>query len=446
MKKATHPIFQKCSSAAARQQGLSLIELMVALALGVLITFGLIGLFTTTSRTNRVQEALARLQENGRFATMRLTDEFRSSMGQFCNATSGQSTKSSNGVVSPARAPMVWSKFQPDEQFADAPGATLIPSEPLGWRDPDGPYPLSPRYFLQGYDCTTGCTPNLPASVDLPNKVPGTDVLTVRSLSGTGWRGVCSLVDGAPQWTIEEHPDGGDSKINFENGDFAYVTDCNSPTIMKMTFDGGTVLKADPAALLDGTPSCPANGGPGTDTRVFNATKDLRTVTYFLATKPDPSPDSPGGSVISSLYRRVNGGAPVELVEGVERLDFLYGVQDLNGAVRYLTAAEVEANSGPTTCSPPPADLTDAAKKWLYEPGCLWRSVKSIEAHMLVNTVKNQFDLADVDKAYRYSVGDPYFALEPTAPTDPMPVTNLPAGSKLRREFIATISVRATSL
>lgn len=48
--------------------GMSLVELLVALALGLLITAGVIQIFLGTKQTYTSNEALARVQENGRFA------------------------------------------------------------------------------------------------------------------------------------------------------------------------------------------------------------------------------------------------------------------------------------------------------------------------------------------------------------------------------------------
>lgn len=51
------------------QSGLSIIELLVALALGALLTVGLVQIFTSNSQTFRVNEAEARSQETGRVVT-----------------------------------------------------------------------------------------------------------------------------------------------------------------------------------------------------------------------------------------------------------------------------------------------------------------------------------------------------------------------------------------
>jgi len=54
--------------AACAQKGLTLIELMIAMLLGVFLIGGVLQIFLSTKQTNRMQDSLARLQENGRFA------------------------------------------------------------------------------------------------------------------------------------------------------------------------------------------------------------------------------------------------------------------------------------------------------------------------------------------------------------------------------------------
>ena len=51
-----------------RQHGVTLVELMVALALGLLITVAMLKVYVDASRMYRFNEGLARVQENGRFA------------------------------------------------------------------------------------------------------------------------------------------------------------------------------------------------------------------------------------------------------------------------------------------------------------------------------------------------------------------------------------------
>jgi type IV pilus assembly protein PilW len=61
----------------ARQRGLTLIELMIALAVGLLIVAALGYLFVGNRQAFRVQDSLARLQENGRYALEVLGQDLR---------------------------------------------------------------------------------------------------------------------------------------------------------------------------------------------------------------------------------------------------------------------------------------------------------------------------------------------------------------------------------
>ena len=60
-----------------KQKGVTLVELMIALVLGVVLMLGLLEVFASAKQTYRVSEALARVQESGRFATDFLQRDLR---------------------------------------------------------------------------------------------------------------------------------------------------------------------------------------------------------------------------------------------------------------------------------------------------------------------------------------------------------------------------------
>lgn len=60
-----------------RQRGLTLIEIMVALLIGIFLLAGVIQIFIANRQTYRVQENLSRMQENGRFAMYYLSRYIR---------------------------------------------------------------------------------------------------------------------------------------------------------------------------------------------------------------------------------------------------------------------------------------------------------------------------------------------------------------------------------
>ena len=60
-----------------RQQGLSMIELMVALLIGTILTASVIQMFVGSRSTYAMQSALASMQENARFAIEFLSRDLR---------------------------------------------------------------------------------------------------------------------------------------------------------------------------------------------------------------------------------------------------------------------------------------------------------------------------------------------------------------------------------
>lgn len=71
------------------QTGLTLIEIMIALLIGVFLIGGILQIFLSTKQTYRTQENLSRLQENGRFAMDFISKDIRMTGYWGCLAASG---------------------------------------------------------------------------------------------------------------------------------------------------------------------------------------------------------------------------------------------------------------------------------------------------------------------------------------------------------------------
>lgn len=67
--------------------GLTLVELMVAMTVGLILMAGVIQIFSSNKQTYRVQEATSRLQENGRFAAGMLMHDIRMAGFWGCSRT-----------------------------------------------------------------------------------------------------------------------------------------------------------------------------------------------------------------------------------------------------------------------------------------------------------------------------------------------------------------------
>lgn len=442
------PVFVRMDVRPAHKasRGFSLIELMVAITLGILLSIGIVTLFGATSTTNNVQDALARLQENGRYAVTRITDDLRAGSGQYCGSSTSQgwTTSTNDGPIYPGLTILSNANgvsTGASGSFPDSGG--LLGISP----GPGATYPVGPANFMQGYDCATGggCTPAVPAGTS-PNgfpaegladglRVSGADMLTIRYQHGTGWNFNVNA-SAPPQIILTPTIVGGqsmDDPVNFASNDRALLLSCGGGQVFQVTAAGNTLT---PTGLLNSSSYKPSATVGSFDVRVFNFSRDFLTVTYYLAYKADP--ETPG-RLIPTLYRRQNGTQVDELVQGVERLDFIYGVQYKDASLHYLTANQVSANSTSANCSPASPGLGLTAPN--VEPGCLWRSVMSVEVHLLLDTVDN-IALAPADMAYRYTgaTGDTTMHIPP-APNQPMD-TGMLAGLMMRREFISSVAMR----
>ncbi len=216
-------------------------------------------------------------------------------------------------------------------------------------------------------------------------RVRGADVLTMRYQRGTGWNFAVDAAAPEPNILLTPIVIGGqqmDDPVNFVTGDRALLLSCGGGQIFQVGAAGNTLT---PTGLESSSSYKPAATVGSFDVRVFNFSRDFITVSYYLAYRTDPDNT---GRLIPTLYRRQNGSAtPDELVQGVERLDSSMASNTGTRTLHYLTADQVTANSTPANCSPPAPGL--GITGFNVEPNCLWRSLKTIEVHLLLDTIDN---------------------------------------------------------
>ena len=429
-----------------RQHGLTLIELMVAMVLGLLVAAGIVTVFASTSSSNKAQNQLARLQEEGRFAITRLSSDLSMANGQYCTNSGGVAKPGSGGTyMDHLRTPKVYAKNLIGA-LADVTtkwGTTSGLTYPAA---PTASYSMPSFLFMRGYDCTLiACTPVDPADfvagipamgVALNSRVKGSDVVTVRYVNpSSGWSigsaGGSTIATSSSVGTItsitlkplsNEPP-----ASNFANGDLVMLADCSNAQIFPATAAASVITPSTDATLVY-TDSTPAAQQPESAPAVFSVNRDLQTVTYYLKVV---SVNNDGKAPFTgALMRRLNGSED-ELVRGVERLDFKYGVQDASGKTSFLAAKDVDDS---TAC--PPSEISAVTSV-----GCLWRGVKSIEVSLLMDGQVPLYTLAASDQQYRYSADTKTGLLAPgdhgIKPSDQGFPDQL-----LRREFTALIAVR----
>ena len=453
-------------SRAAR--GFTLIELMVAMVLGLLVAAGIVTVFASTSSSNKAQNQLAQLQEAGRFAVTRMGTDLRMANGQYCTNTGGVAKVGAGGsALDHIRTPKVYAKKligaagPVSGAFGDVTTAWGTGSYPAA---PTAPYSMPSFLFMRGYDCTlTACTPvdpNAPMSSStnpipamgtaINNRVKGADVLTVRYVNpAAGWAiggagsslatnsssATIASITLAPQTALGEPP-----AANIVNGDLFMLADCSNAQIFPATASTGSTIVITPVANTTdgfgaGAANLPTAQEPESAPKVFDVNRDFQTVTYYLKLV---SVNNDGKAPLTgALMRRVNGGtagrggSEDELVRGVERLDFRYGVQDKDGKISFLSAKDVDAS---TSC--PPGELNA-----FTSTGCLWRGIVSIEVSLLMDGQTPLYTLTGNQLNYRYSADANTGLLPPSGHAIKPSDQGFP-DQLLRREFSVLVPVR----
>ena len=294
---------------ASLNKGFGLIELMIAMALGLLLMAGVLSLYVSNKQSYKTSEAMGRLQENARYGLYQLQKDIRMAGYADCaptiiNHLNPAGTGYDDTLFNLAQAVGGW-EFNAGSGTGPGDSYTITDLSPAGialssWDDQDGS--------------------DLPAS--LQNLVvPGTDVFTIKSLGAIEGISVKSNnninsnsinsngANGVPQSTIllvTQDCFSADLFQKMNNGSAASLSKGNgSPN------PGNT---NSPTPPLVGAKKWSAKYGPGAKFIAFKSTL------YFIGMDADEIP---------SLYRvsfdSGVAGAPEKIVDGVENMQVLYG-------------------------------------------------------------------------------------------------------------------------
>lgn len=371
------------------QNGLTMVEFLIAMMLGVFLTGGLIQLFADSRKTYQVQEGLSRVQENGRFALDFIARDIRMAGYRGCPS-------------------------QPDKD--DSFNINLNIATPSN-------YLYVYKVFIEGFEAisTTAWTPTIGADDmnenavnTLNNPIGGSDVLSIRRAGDQGFS-VDSVDHGANNVVLDNtlstkapnltltNDNLTASTANFKAVDFlssagvnkcalAVIADCSRADVFQISSIAGANLN-----YASGAGGC-VPGNTATITLAYYVAGGaqvfpMTTTSYYVRNNAASQP---------SLYRRVGTNASEELVEGVERMEILYGVDTADidsgagnhGVVQYY----VKANA-----------VTD------------WAKVVSVRIRLLVRSDDN---VARVAAPSTFNGFD------------------IPADRRIRRVFSATIALR----
>lgn len=278
--------------------GLSLIELMIAIVIGIILTLGLVQIFGAAREAYRLSEGLARVQENGRFAMDYLQRDIRMA-GHFGCVNDQARLQTTDALVS---------------QFATG-------------------GPLDFTTSIRGFD-------GAPAGITLtPAPIAGTDSIVLRFLTANGVpvsvinAAAGTLSVDAAKWDVLTQ-DGVANPVLFGVADCAYANVFAASAVSS----GSVTVPGSVNLMRYGTSP---EGGPAV---LYRA----EAVVYYIGLGAGGRP---------SLWRaRLNAaGTPVseELVEGVENMQFRYGLDQSADPTRptgYIatqgTATDIGAAAG----------------------------------------------------------------------------------------------------
>ncbi|MBB5210914.1 PilW family protein [Microbulbifer hydrolyticus] len=271
------------------QKGISLVELMISITIGLILMTGVVQLFLSSRATFSTQQALSRVQESGRLAMEFLSEDIRMAGYMGCMSRNLNFTNTLNNATDLAY------NFEIGIEGLNDVGATV----PAGY----------------------------PANI-----VQGTDVLVVRGGTGNGVDVVAvnnnSKVFIEDTGVTESCGSGLDSFSGLCERDILVVSDCSKARVFQVSDlaeESGVGVSVEhlDAGTSPGNAANTWGGGSipdenfGDDAEVI----EMNTTVYYI---------SLGVSGQPGLWQETNGANPMELLEGVENMQLTYG-RDTSG-------------------------------------------------------------------------------------------------------------------
>jgi type IV pilus assembly protein PilW len=278
-------------------RGFGLVELMIAITIGLILLGGIGYVYLGSRQTFRTQDGFSRIQENVRYALDQVGVDVR--MAGYAGCVNLASINPAN----PSAIPIT----------VVANGAPTVGLDQA----------------MRGYDGTTWTAPGTAPA----NWVSGTGVFVITRASEAGVNVTGNTTPSNANLQITGNP------ANFVPEEALLVSDCRSADLFRaVNVSGGTVT------ISTGISNC-ANIGMACNTQPFlgasygNDAEVFRMIsnTYFIGTNPAGVP---------ALYRRPLNGNAEELVDNVENIVMRFGIDtaptDTNLVVNsYVSASAV---------------------------------------------------------------------------------------------------------
>jgi type IV pilus assembly protein PilW len=306
-----------------RQQGFSMVELMVAITLGLLLTGAVVSVFIGSRTAYQATAGVGDMSDSGRFALNLIGESVRGAGNLACNSAMSATNQNISG---PAPGVVTFNNnfgqgIEGFEASGSGPNLTIaLPANPVVGAANNWTPNLAPEMMA--------AIPG-PYTPPVASPVQGSDVLVVRS-SVPRVPAVYTTADvgpGAVNLPVTAEP------IALATNQYAAIADCTKSVIFPVS-----------AGVPVGGTNVPLTAGlPGVGFSAGAVVAPLTTTIYYIGVGLDGDP---------SLWRleQANGpgfAPPEELVPDVENMQVLYGI-DPGGtqtAAAYVTADQVGGNN-----------------------------------------------------------------------------------------------------
>jgi len=288
-----------------RTTGFSLVELMIAMTLGLILLSGMIAVFSGNKRTSEMNTAMANIQENARFALDLLASNIRMSGYQGC-----VDINSGSAILKAGNAPAF-----SDLRRTATTGSIVVTAD--SWQPDPAPTFVEPV---------------------VNQAIPGTHTLTLQGATRTNV-GLSQFVQdgtGTPSETAAIQL--ANANLGFTQNELAIIADCKSATVFRISgvANGGLSLAHTAPANTDG--SLDAQYGTADPTEDRTIVARFTSNVYYVG---DTGLKNEDGDRITALYEQSlpygdPDNPPTELIQGVENLRVSFGTRDFTGTLRYM--------------------------------------------------------------------------------------------------------------
>ena len=284
--------------------GFSLVELMIAMVVGLLLISGMITVFVGTKRSSQLNSSMAMMQEHGRFALSSMVSDVRMAGFQGCVDSQVRAR------IRATEAPTADYSVSTISSSLIASDGSWTPAAPLNFTPPD----------------------------DVGEPLAGTHALSVQ-FGSPETRTILPMASVANDVIIA-----GDLPPIVTSGDLALISNCQVADIFKVTQASNDVLKhAAIGNRGDNRLSAPYGLSINDRARVMRFEANI----YYVG---DTQRTTAEGDPVHALYRQSwpYDRPPVEVVEGISNLKVRLGYRDplSNGDIEYVDPQDGNPGSG----------------------------------------------------------------------------------------------------